>query len=31
VVGPDGDLLAVYELAGDGFAKPSIVIPSRSS
>ena len=31
VVGPEGDLLAVYELAGDGFAKPSIVIPSRQS
>ncbi len=31
VVDPNGDLLAVYELAGDGFAKPSIVIPSRLS
>ena len=29
VVGPDGDLLAVYELAGEGLAKPSVVFPIR--
>ncbi len=29
VVGPDGELIAVYELAGDGLAKASIVVPAR--
>ena len=31
VVGPDGELIAVYERAADGLAKASIVIPSRSA
>lgn len=31
VVGPDGDLLAVYEMAEHGMAKASIVIPSRQT
>lgn len=31
VVGPDGELIAVYERAGDGLARASIVIPSRSA
>ena len=30
VLGPDGELLAVYERAGDGLVKPSVVFPARS-